>query len=132
MCRTVWPQSKIMLCFWHVRKAWQENAVQKISRIEERTAILNEPGDIMYNKGMGPDDDTLSWALYKLDALQSTWLGAKRFTNYLRTQWRSKIADWCIAFQNVPHTGQNTNVAVESYYSNLKNILFSSKQKLVG
>lgn len=124
MCRTIWPQSKIMLCFWHVRKACQENAMQKISRIEERAAILNELGNIMYSRGMGPDDDLLSWALHKL--------GAKRFTNYLRTQWRNKIADWCIAFRNVPHAGQNTNAAMESYHSNLKSILFSSKQKLFG
>jgi hypothetical protein len=32
----------------------------------------------------------------------------------------------------VPYTGQNTNAVVESYHSNLKSILFSSKQKLVG
>jgi hypothetical protein len=80
---TVWPHSQIMLCFYHVRKAWQENVVQKISRIEERAAILNELGDIMYGIGMGPDDDPLLWALNKLDNLQRTWPGAKRFTNYL-------------------------------------------------
>jgi hypothetical protein len=37
-----------------------------------------------------------------------------------------------IGFHNVPHVGQDTNAAVESYHANMKSILSEARQKLVG
>jgi hypothetical protein len=48
--RELWLGSKTFLYFWHVKKAWVENAATKISRIEDRTNFLKEVGDVLYGK----------------------------------------------------------------------------------
>jgi hypothetical protein len=32
-CRKVWPNTKIFLCLWYVRKAWQKQACIKIKDV---------------------------------------------------------------------------------------------------
>jgi hypothetical protein len=49
-CRKVWPESKIMLCLWHVRKAWAENVVRKIVDSHLRVEVLKGIADIMYTR----------------------------------------------------------------------------------
>ncbi len=39
---------------------------------------------------------------------------------------------WCVGARKIPHAGQNTNAAIESYYSNLKSILNSANERFVG
>ncbi len=39
---------------------------------------------------------------------------------------------WCVGARKIPHAGQNTNAAIESYHSNLKSILNSAKGRFVG
>lgn len=53
----VWPNSKIFLCMWHVRKAWVEKAARKISVVVERTTVLQMLGDMMYGKRYSVDED---------------------------------------------------------------------------
>jgi hypothetical protein len=37
---------------------------------------------------------------------------------------------WITGFRNIPHAGQDTNAAVESYHANMKSILLSSRERL--
>jgi hypothetical protein len=39
-----------MLCLWHVRKAWTENVVRKISDPNLRVAVLKDIADMMYTR----------------------------------------------------------------------------------
>ncbi len=39
---------------------------------------------------------------------------------------------WCVGAREIPYIGQNTNVAIKSYHSNLKNIITSTKERFVG
>lgn len=132
MCRIVWPGAKIFLCLWHVRKAWAENAVRKISSGVERVAVLQLLGDIMYGNGCGVDEDPVDWALSQLDTITNTRPRSSAFMMYMNDNWRAKIAMWSVGARRIPHAGQNTNAAIESYHSNLKNILNSSKEQFVG
>ena len=68
----VWPQAKISLCLWHVRKSWAENAIKKISNAAKHTTVLQMLGDIMYGKGCNVDDDPIDWALDQLDNISNT------------------------------------------------------------
>jgi hypothetical protein len=68
----VWPEARIFLCLWHVRKAWAENAIKKISTVGERATVLQMVGDIMYGKGMGINEDPVDWALQQLDRITAT------------------------------------------------------------
>jgi hypothetical protein len=51
---------------------------------------------------------------------------------YMNKFWRDNILMWCVEARCIPHAGQNTNSAIESYYGNLKTILNSSKDRFVG
>lgn len=68
----VWPHARILLCLWHVRKAWAGNAMKKITQIEERATVLKFMGVIMYGKGLHLDDDQVNWALQQLDNIANT------------------------------------------------------------
>ena len=132
MCRLVWPEARIFLCLWHVRKAWAENAIKKISTVGERATVLQMVGDIMYGKGMGINEDPVDWALQQLDRITTTRPRSAAFMKYMNHIWRSKASMWCVGARKIPHAGQNTNAAIESYHSNLKNILSSTKERFVG
>ena len=128
----VWPQAKIFLCLWHVRKAWAENAIKKISSAAERSIVLQMLGDIMYGKGCNVDDDPIDWALHQLDKISNTRQAATAFMRYVNDVWRAKTAMWCVGARRIPHAGQNTNAAIESYHCNLKSVLNSAKERFVG
>ena len=132
MCRLVWPDAKIFLCLWHVRKAWAENAIKKIPIHAERAAVLQMVGDIMYGNGCGVDDDPIHWALKQLDIITNTRPRSAAFMRYMNDNWRTKAPMWCVGARRIPHAGQNTNAAIESYHSNLKSILTSTKERFVG
>lgn len=128
----MWPEARIFLCLWHVRKSWAENAVKKIRTVGERTFILKALGDIMYGKGMSHDDSPIEWAHQQLDNLVATRPTATVFMKYIIDHWRGKAHMWCTRYRSIPHAGQNTNAAIESYHGNLKSILHSAKEKFNG
>ena len=128
----VWPQAKIFLCLWHVRKNWAENAVKKIPDATERATVLQMLGDIMYGKGCSVWDDPVTWAVQQFDTITYTRPRAVSFMRYMTKFWRDNIAMWCVGARRIPHAGQNTNSAIESYHGNLKTILNSSKDRFVG
>ena len=132
MCRLVWPVARIFLCLWHVRKAWAENAVKKISTVVERATVLQMLGDVMYGKGCGVNDDPVDWALQQLNTITNTRPRSAAFMRYMNEIWVPKTAMWCVGARRIPHAGQNTNAAIESYHSNLKSILNSTKERFVG
>ena len=132
MYRVVWPVAKIFLCLWHVRKVWAENAVKKISTVGERATVLQMVGDVMYGKGCGVDDDPIDWALQQLDFITNTRPRSAAFMRYMNDNWSAKAAMWCVGARRIPHAGQNTNATIESYHSNLKSILNSTKERFIG
>lgn len=115
-----------------MKKAWAENARTKISRIEDRAKTLKEVGDIMYGKGFVHGNDPVEWANSELDKIRLRRPSAERFMKYIDKHWRKKIGMWCISNRNIPHAGQNTNAAIESYHANLKRILYLEKQRFMG
>ena len=128
----IWPEAKIFLCLWHVRKNWAENAVKKIPAVTERAIVLQKLGEIMYGIGCTVWDDPVTWAVQQLDILTYTRPRAVSFMKYMNKNYRDNIAQWCVGARRIPHAGQNTNSAIESYHGNLKSILNSSKDRFVG
>jgi hypothetical protein len=57
---------------------------------------------------------------------------AREFMDYFEKQWAGNMRMWVTGFRNIPHVGQDTNAAVESYHANMKSILTSSPQHLTG
>lgn len=106
--------------------------MKKISRTEDRAAILAAIANIMSGNGLPHGVDPVEWAVDQLEALWETRPTAKAFQKYMKDHWYKKAGMWSIGARNIQHAGQNTNAAIESYHANLKSILFSSKQRLIG
>ncbi len=49
-CRTIWPNIVIFLYLWHMKKTWQKQACIKIKDPTLHNNVLQELGDIMYDK----------------------------------------------------------------------------------
>jgi hypothetical protein len=54
------------------------------------------------------------------------------FIRYFKELWLQKARMWCVGNCNISHARQDTNSTVESFHSNLKQILYSSQKKLIG
>ena len=89
-------------------------------------------GDVMYGKGCGVDVDPVQWALRQLQLVTNTRPRSAAFMRYFNENWTARAAMWCVGARRIPHAGQNTNAAIESYHSNLKSILNSTKERFVG
>ena len=86
----------------------------------------------MYGNGCGVDDDPVDWAIGQLDMIANSHPRATTFMRYIKDVWRPKTSMWCVGARRIPHVGQNTNAAIESYHSNLKSILHAAKERFVG
>ena len=106
--------------------------MKKISEVAKRATILQMLGDIMYGRGCKVDEDPVDWAVRQLNTITNTRPRAVAFMKYMNDTWRLKTTMWCAAARRIPHAGQNTNAAIESYHSNLKSILNSPKERFVG
>ena len=115
-----------------MRKAWAENAIKKIDDNVERAVVLQRIGLVMYGKGCPIDYDPVLWAHDQLRDIQCKHPKAATFMKYMNENWMDKISMWCTGSRNIPHAGQNTNAAIESYHSNLKSILKSAKERFNG
>ena len=86
----------------------------------------------MYGNGGLEGDAAVRMAKDKFEYLKARYPQAKVFLNYFEKTWMHKIEMWVRGYRNMPHANQDTNAAVESYHSNLKAILKSSRQKFGG
>lgn len=121
-----------MLCLWHVRKAWKENAVQKIKDESLRVSVLKAVEEIMYSTDLIQGEVAVLRAKQKIAGLRQRFPCAGGFISYFEETWSGKTAMWVTANRNFPHCGQDTNAAIESYHANLKSILTQTRQKLCG
>ena len=121
-----------MLCLWHVRKAWKENAVQKIKDETLRVSVLKAVEEIMYSPDLVQGQEAVERAKEKIRGLRQRFPAAEAFIDYFEETWSGKTAMWVTANRNFPHCGQDTNAAIESYHANLKSILTQTRQRLCG
>ena len=73
VCRIVWPRSVILLCVWHVRRAWQKKACAKITSPALRAAVLEDMGSVMYDREGPRGPDAEPWAMLKLKHLSKKY-----------------------------------------------------------
>jgi len=121
-----------MLCLWHVRKAWLENVVSKISVEYVRLLVLKALGDIMYTSDGRTGEDAILFARETFENLKTMYPQVVAFMAYFEQTWMKKIEMWVTGYRNIPHANQNTNAAIENYHGNLKAVLATSMQRYSG
>ncbi len=127
-CSNVWPWAKVFLCLWHVCRTWAKNALKKIPTAEDRTKILSTLGQIMYSWACTLDHDSILRVQLQINIMATKYPDAFWFIEYLKDHWMHKAAMWCVGNCNIPHVGQDTNVVMEWFHSNMKWIFMSSKE----
>ncbi len=115
-----------------MHKAWAENVIKNIDGAYESTQVLSTLGKIIYSQGCSLDGDPIAWAKKQIEILANVYANAPRFMEYLKKHWLPKANMWCVGNRNIPHIGQDTNSAMESFHSNMKGILYSSRKKFIG
>ena len=132
MCRTVWLRSLVLLCLWHVRRAWQKQSCAKISSPALRAVVLQEMGSVMYDREGPRGLDAKPWAMLKIMHLTKKYPLAMEFWRYVEEQWLFRAYMWVVGYRKLPYAGQDTNAAIEGYHSTLKATLKSGKCCMVG
>jgi hypothetical protein len=77
------------------------------------------------------DADAITWADEQIQLLTTKYPNATYFMKYLKKHWLHKATMWCVGNHNIPHAGQDTNASIEFYHTNIKQILFNSKERLI-
>ena len=127
-----WPNTKIFLCLWHVRRAWQKNCCYKISNQERRAAILKELGAIMYDRSAPEGPEGKDWAKERIEELRKKYPQEEEFWEYMENHWLDKVHMWVVGFRKLKYCGQDTNAAIEGYHGFSKSILKSERSRMTG
>jgi hypothetical protein len=131
-CKNVWPDAWVLLCLWHVQKAWVENAIKKIINPQERSNFLSALGRIIYSWRCPIDAYLILWVEQEIEMLLTNFpnvglsfntlknIGCKRRkcgvleTTIYHMQGRTQILQW------------NHSITT------LKWVLYSSRKKFIG
>ena len=68
----------------------------------------------------------------RFETLKTLVTGAQAFWAYVEKQWMGKTDMWVTGNRHIPHAGQDTNAAIESYHANTKAVLKADKARLSG
>ena len=130
--RIVWPRSIVLLCLWHVRRAWQKQSCAKITSLALRATVLEEMGSVMYDREGPRGADAKPWAMLKILNLMKKYPLATDFWHYVEEQWLFWMHMWIVGYKELHYAGQDTNAAIEGYHSTLKATLKSGKCRMLG
>ena len=122
-----------------------KQACGKIRDMFTRALVLRSIGQLMYMSNtpdercppIGPSDvprhwSILDWATETYYSVKRSIPGAATFWKYFDKEWIPKAKMWLTGMRNIPHAGQDTTAAIESYHGNMKAVLRQSRGKLVG
>jgi hypothetical protein len=122
-----------------------KQACAKVRDMFTRELVLRSVGQLIYLSNtpdercppVGPQDvprnwTILDWVKESYNFLKRSILAATTFWKYFDKEWIPKTKMWLTGVRNIPHAGQDTTTAIESYHGNMKAILRQSEGKLVG
>ncbi|GLJ40912.1 hypothetical protein SUGI_0846320 [Cryptomeria japonica] len=118
---------QVLLCIWHVRRAWLKNVYRYVSNKDVATHIFDRLGEIMYEIS---DDQGITTQSIK--NFMEEFKEEKKFIDYFQNTWchdESRIAMWAKHFRNFSHANQETNASIESYHSHIKSHYLSDRSK---
>ena len=130
--RIVWPRSVVLLCLWHVRRAWQKQSCAKITSAALCATVLEEMGSVMYDREGTQGANAKLWAMLKILNLMKKYPLATDFWRYVEEQWLFRTHMWVMGYKELPYAEQDTNAAIEEYHSILKATLKLGKYRMLG
>lgn len=92
ICRAVWPQTRVLLCAFHVKKSWALNLVTKISSKDSQEAIRKDLDRLMrFNPPPDPAKSDWELAREELDAFAQKYSqSCPVFVTYFKGNWATR------------------------------------------
>ncbi|MCO5554535.1 hypothetical protein L7F22_008065 [Adiantum nelumboides] len=124
----------ILLCIWHVRRAWLKNLIKKVPDYSRRADMFRQLGLIM-NTGGTPCRSSYEkecQAHKLLDTFFVEYASEVSFIDYFKREWLPRIGMWIRASRMMKHANQDTNGSIESYHGLLKRKFLCDKRSIHG
>ncbi|XP_054798607.1 uncharacterized protein LOC129303357 [Prosopis cineraria] len=110
-------QCRILLCTWHVRRAWIKKLQKKCSNIEVQREMFRHMGGILYSARCGPS------VVEAIEEFMQIFVDQCGFIDYFKSHWLSNIDMWVNGIKSLPVTTPDLHAAIESYHLILKSRL---------
>ncbi|KAF8407021.1 hypothetical protein HHK36_006143 [Tetracentron sinense] len=111
-------QCRVLLCLWHVRRAWMRSLLKKCCNFDVQREMLKYLGRILYCTRSGPN------AVDVMEEFMQIFVDQCAFMDYFRDRWLSRIELWANGVRTLPVASQEPHAAIESYHLRLKSKLF--------
>lgn len=128
----------VLLCLWHVKRAWVKNLLIKVTggdvkTKELRAKVMDELNALVKWRPSSGGKEVANEAKEKCDDFQR-FLGKHReleaFALYFSNFWVDFRESFMKAFRMFDHHGTDTNAAIESYHGVMKPNFFTFKRLL--
>ncbi|GAY60206.1 swim-type domain-containing protein [Citrus sinensis] len=111
-------QCRILLCVWHVRRAWIKNLLKKCYNVEVQQEMFKQLSWILYSSRSSPNSvDTI-------EEFMQVFVDQCAFMDYFKSQWLPHIELWVTGIRSLPVTTPEPLAAIETYHLRLKSKLF--------
>ncbi|KAL3688380.1 hypothetical protein R1sor_014689 [Riccia sorocarpa] len=117
----VFPGMPVLLCLWHVRRAWIKQLHAKVSNPIVKADMNRFLGNIMYAT------EDMRGAQNLSDQFLEEFKHENKFVDY-REHWHPRLQKWSKEFREFKHNNQNTNGAIERWHRTLKVHLRASRK----
>ena len=114
---TVYPNSRHILCYWHVLKAWTQKLKQERNFPKDDPFWLKLKG-LLHSRGD-----------FEKEYLKIVSIASPEFASYLNVYWYENKEKWAFSFRhNIPmFKFSNTNMLIESFHNILKTHFLKQK-----
>ncbi|PON65595.1 Zinc finger, SWIM-type [Parasponia andersonii] len=114
-------QCRVLLCIWHVRRAWIRSLLKNCCNIDLQQEIFKHLGWVLYCTRSGQ---------HSMDALEEfmqVFVDQCSFMDYFKRRWSPNIELWISGIKSLPVSSPEPNAAIESYHLRLKLKLFNDQ-----
>ncbi|KAJ4707996.1 Zinc finger protein [Melia azedarach] len=112
---------RILLCVWHVRRAWIRSLLKKCYNIDVQREMFKHLGWILYSSrsehnGVG-----------SVEEFMQVFVDQFAFMDYFKNRWLPYIELWVASMCSLPVASPEPLAAIETYHLRLKSKLFSER-----
>ncbi|MCO5564520.1 hypothetical protein L7F22_018181 [Adiantum nelumboides] len=124
----------VLLCIWHVRRAWLKNLVKKVADATLRADMFRQLGMIMNMRGSPcrSSHDKESEAHKLVVDFMVKYESEVLFIDYFKREWLPRIGMWIRSSRMMRIANQDTNGSIEAYHGILKSKFLGGRRSIHG
>ncbi|XP_038696469.1 uncharacterized protein LOC119993399 isoform X2 [Tripterygium wilfordii] len=114
-------QCRILLCTWHIRRAWTKSILKRSCNIDVQREIVKHLGLILYSTRSRPN------TMDAVEDFMQVFVDQCSFMDHFKSQWLPVIEFWVNGIRSLPVASVEALAAIESYHLRLKSKLSDEK-----